>query len=160
MPVAQEAANRTGVLSVNKSMALAALLLSSCSAASEPEINIEHAWARATVAGQPSTAVYLDIENGGGEDRLLSVSTPIGAASIHATTMANGVMRMRPLDDVPVPARSGVALKPGGPHIMVTLLQAPLAAGSTVPLDLKFERSGTVRVAVPVRPGESSGETM
>lgn len=98
-----------------------------------------------------SSAAYFSVANSGGADRLLSVSTPVGDATLHSTAMDNGVMRMRPLDGLDVPANSTVALKPGGTHVMIMGLKQPLAAGSIFPMELKFETSGLRQVKVTVR---------
>jgi copper(I)-binding protein len=142
--------------------ALAALLLVSCTPkkTEPPQISISGAWSRATVAGQASAAAYLTIVNRGGDDKLLKVSTPIGQATLHSTTMDNGVMRMRPLDMLPVPAGSQVELKPGGMHIMIMGVKQPLVAESSFPLTLQFDRSGERGVTVAVRPATSTGGGM
>lgn len=141
--------------------ALAVLLLAACNTqGAAPAIKVTDIWSRAMVAGQTTGAVYMTLSNGGGEDRLVSVATPAGEASIHSTSTENGVMRMRPMHDVPVPANSMVELKPGGTHIMIMGLKAPLAAGSSFPLDLNFEKSGQMKVTVQVRPATAEGAMM
>jgi hypothetical protein len=143
---------------VRTSAALAAILLVSCTPkAAAPVIAVDGAWARATLPGQMSSAIYFTVSNGGGEDRLLSVSTTAGNASLHSTDMDNGVMRMRPLQALEIPANSKVELKPGAMHVMLMGLKAPLATGSTFPLDLRFEKSGDRKVAVTVRPATAEG---
>jgi hypothetical protein len=140
---------------------LGALLVAACNTqAAAPAIKVTDAWSRATVAGQGTGAVYLTVANGGGEDQLMSVSTPAGESSIHSSTTENGVMRMRPLNDLPIPAKSTVELKPGGTHIMIMGLRAPLTAGSSFPLDLKFNKSGQMRVTVQVRQATANGAMM
>ena len=144
-------------------VALAALLLVSCAPkkSQPPEISISGAWSRATVAGQSSAAVYLTVANtGGGDDKLLNVSTPIGQATIHSSTMDNGVMRMRPVREVDIPAHSTVQLKPGGTHIMITGVKQPLIAGTRFPLAVHFDRSGDRRIDADVRPASTAGESM
>jgi len=143
--------------------ALAALLLLSCApkTTDPPQISISGAWSRATAAGQSTAAVYLGIANkGGGDDKLLNASTPIGQATLHSSTMDGGVMRMRPLEGLDIPAQSTVPLKPGGTHIMVTGVKQPLIAGSSFPLALHFERSGKRTVTVSVRPATAEGAGM
>jgi hypothetical protein len=143
------------------SAAFAALLLAACnSQAAPPSIKVTDAWSRATIAGQSTGAVYLTIANGGGNDRLMSVATPAGEASIHSSSTQNGVMRMRPLHELPIPAKSTVELKPGGAHIMIMGLKAPLSAGSSFPLDLKFDKSGQMQVTVEVQPAAANGAMM
>jgi periplasmic copper chaperone A len=142
-----------------RGLALAAfLLLASCNAATEqPDIAVEGAWARAAAEGQTSSAAYFTIRNRGGEDRLLSASSPVGETSIHETSIEDGVMRMRPLESLEIPANSTVALEPHGMHIMLMGLQAPLETGATVPIELTFERAGPRQVEAEVRPATGHG---
>lgn len=136
------------------------ILLASCNSSSPPAISVDDAWARATVGPQGSSAAYFTIRNDGGADALLSVSTPGANASLHSTTMENGVMRMRPLGRLDIPAKSTVALKPGGTHVMLMGLKAPLTAGSTIRLDLKFEHSPDKLVTATVKPATAGGMAM
>lgn len=141
--------------------ALAALLLAACSGElPPPAIEVGDAWARPASAGQSATAVYFRIENLGGEDRLAAIASPAGEAAIHSTSLRDGVMRMRPVDSLDVPEGSTVVFRPGGTHVMLTGLKAPLAAGSTVPIVLRFERSGDRRVTADVRSASATGETL
>lgn len=138
--------------SLKPGAAFAALLLASCGGAGPaPSISIEEPWARAAAPGRSSTAAYFAIANAGGGDRLLSVSSPAGEASLHSTSMDGGVMRMRPVEALDIPAEATVRLEPGGTHVMVTGLKQPLDAGSELQLDLTFERSGDRRVNASVR---------
>lgn len=138
-----------------------ALLLAACNSADKaPAISIDNVWARATVGPQGSSAAYFTIHNAGGADSLLSVSSPGANASLHSTTMDNGVMRMRPLDKLDVPANSAVELKPGGTHVMLMALKAPLVAGSSIRLDLKFEHSPDEQVTATVKPAAAGGAGM
>ena len=144
---------------------VAAVALASCSGGADApaDIKVADAWARATVAGQPSAAVYLTIANGGRDgDRLLGVSTPIARdASLHSSSSEGGVMRMRALPDgLPIPAGATVKLQPSGNHAMLTGLSAPLAKDSSFPLSLRFERSGQTEVQVRVLDPATSGHTM
>jgi copper(I)-binding protein len=131
----------------------AALLLASCKPASAPPaVSVDGVWARATVPGQSGSAAYFTIRNAGGEDKLLTVSSPGADASLHSTSMDNGVMRMRPIEALDIPANGTVELKPGGTHVMLMGLKQPLQAGSALELDLKFEKSGERKVTAEVRP--------
>lgn len=139
----------------------AALLLMSCNPAErKPDIAIDGAWARATLPGQATSSAYFTITNKGGPDVLLSVSSPAGDASLHSTSMANGVMKMRALSSVDVPADSKAELKPGGIHVMIMGVKQPLAAGSSIALDLKFRKTGEMHVEAEVKPASSEGAGM
>lgn len=146
---------------VNRTLALATLLLSCCSpSGSPPELHLTDAWARETVAGQTSTAAYLSIANSGGaRDTLVTVTAPVPAkASLHATSYADGVARMRPLEDgLEIPPGETVALEPGGAHIMVEKLAERLDSGETLQLTLRFLRSGERAIEIPVRSAAAPG---
>ena len=133
----------------------AAMLLASCGQSGSPNIQIANAWARETVAGQSSTAAYLTLTNtGSGDDRLDSVAAaPPAVASLHSSGNSEGVTRMRELGSgLAVPAGSTVELKPGGTHIMIMGLGAPLRTGEILKLRLRFEKSGEKPVDVRVVP--------
>jgi copper(I)-binding protein len=121
------------------------LLLASCGKGGAPDIQIADAWARETVAGQSGTAGYATIANrGSGNDRLVGISAqaPIGAM-LHETTTSGSVSSMRPLTEgLEIPAGETVSLKPGGAHVMISGLTAPLKQGETLKLTFRFERSG------------------
>ena len=137
------------------SIAVAALLLAAPAVAKAPAIKAE-GWAR---AGASSSAAYLTIHNGTRQgDRLLGVSSRAArTVSIHNTVMDGGVMRMRSAGALPLAANGRIAMKPGGMHVMLMGLNAPLRAGTRLPLTLRFERGGNVQVSLPVLPPGSSG---
>jgi copper(I)-binding protein len=114
------------------------------------------AWARATPPGSPVGAIYLTIDNTGGRaDRLLSVTSPrAGSAEVHAIEHDGDLVRMRRVDPLHIAAGERLALAPGGIHVMLMGLTAPLVAGEKVPLVLVFERSGELRLQVVVRPAD------
>lgn len=118
---------------------------------------IEGAFSRATAGASAPGVAYLRIRNtGDAPDRLVGASTSAaGAASLHVTMREGEVMRMRALTGIDVPPGATVALSPDSRlHLMLEGLHAPLRAGATLPLTLRFERAGEVTLAVPVsRPG-------
>lgn len=136
-------------------IAIAAALLTAPAMAKAPAVKVE-GWAR---AGASSSAAYVSIHNGKrSADRLLGVSSPAArSVSIHNTVMDGGVMRMRAAGAVPIAANGRLAMKPGGLHIMLMGLKAPLRPGTRLPLTLRFERAGNVQVNLPVLPPGSSG---
>src|SRR5689334_7323517 len=71
-------------------------------------ITINHPWARATPQGATVGAGYFTLTNTGtAPDRLIGASAAAaGHVELHAMSMVDGVMRMRPVKD-------GVELKPG-----------------------------------------------
>jgi len=116
-------------------------------------VQIENAYTRATVPGQMAAGGFMKIENKGAADQLISASSPVaGEVQLHEMAMDGNVMKMRQVKDIAVPAGGAVELKPGGLHLMFMNIKAPLAAGQTVPVKLKFAKAGEVEVKVPVNP--------
>ena len=119
--------------------------------ASVGSIKIENAYTRATAPGQQVAGGFLKIENKGAADQLISASSPVaGEVQLHEMAMEGNVMKMRQVKDIPVPANGAVELKPGGLHLMFMNIKAPLAAGESVPVKLKFAKAGEVEIKVPV----------
>lgn len=116
-------------------------------------ISIQHPYARATAPGQPTGGAYVRLVNAGAADRLLSASADVSrSVELHEMKMENDVMRMRQVDGIAIPAGQTVELKPGGLHIMMMGLKAPLAAGASFPLTLRFEKAGEVTVQAVIEP--------
>lgn len=120
------------------------------------EVTVSDAWARATAPGQENGSVGLVITSQR-DARLIAVTSPLAAsAEIHTMTMDNGVMKMRQLEDLPLPARQPVTLGPGSDHLMLFGLKNPLKAGDTVTLTLivKFADKSTekINIKAQVRP--------
>jgi copper(I)-binding protein len=116
------------------------------------DLAVQQPWTRA--AGQGATgAGFLSISNrGAAADRLLSATTPAArAVELHTMLRDGDVMRMRAVEAVEIPPGQTVALRPGGLHMMLVGLSRPLREGETVPVTLRFERAGEVRVDLAVQ---------
>jgi len=116
------------------------------------DIRVEHPWARATIGQAKTGAAYMTFVNtGGAPDRLLGATSPMAErAEAHAHTSDGNVMKMHPVQAIEVAPGSPTVLKPGGLHIMLFGLKAPLKAGETFPLTLRFERAGRLTIDVLV----------
>jgi copper(I)-binding protein len=101
----------------------------------------------------PTAVVYMTIgNNGSAADRLLTIESPVAsAAELHASIDSNGVMSMRPLDGIDIPAGGMVMLKPGGFHIMLVGLKHDLRLDDSFAVVLRFERAGAITVQSHVR---------
>ena len=134
--------------------ALFACLLSPAARAEEVSIAITQAWIRATPGGSRVAGGNLAIENTGPvADKLLSASTAAARKiEIHEMAITDGVMTMRPVEGG-LPIRSGTTVKftPGGLHLMMIGLSAPLLRGDKVAVSLKFEKAGTIAVTFDVQ---------
>ena len=130
-------------------------LLAACGQGGEADIEISNAWARPTRGDAPG-AVYVTIENKGGEDdRLVGVMTDHAAmAMVHQTELSNGVARMRMAGEINVPAGDSIEMVPGGTHIMLEGLRTPLRTGDSFQMVLKFRFSDEEKVTVRVAEAE------
>src|SRR5271169_5710985 len=117
------------------------------------DLVITQAWSRATPGGAKIGGGYLTIENkGSAPDRLIGGSADIaGKVEVHEMAMNNGVMTMRPLDKgLTIDPGKTVKLAPGGYHLMMFDLKSPLKQGDALPVTLKFEKAGEVKVSLAV----------
>jgi len=116
-------------------------------------ITVEDAWARASIGAARNGAAYMTVTTTGpAPDRLVAAASPVAeAVELHAHLMEAGVMRMRPVAAIEVHPGEPAVLQPGGLHVMLIGLKAPLAEGGHFPLRLTFERAGVVDVVVAVR---------
>ena len=125
-------------------LAFAVLALVACKPAALPtDPRVEGAWVRPAKAGATSAAYFTVDQQGDADDRLVSVTTDVGDASLHRSSSENGIARMRPIEGgIAVARKATVALRPGGDHVMVMNLNRDLNAGDQVALRLRFEKAG------------------
>ena len=120
-------------------------------AATLGDIAISGAVARASIGSAPTSAAYMTIATAGAVDRLVAAASPAAqAVELHASVQEGGVSKMRRVEAVPVAPDAPAELAPGGHHIMLIGLVAPLEDGTAVPLTLTFEKAGEVTLDVPV----------
>jgi periplasmic copper chaperone A len=116
------------------------------------DLEIDHAWARATPPGASVGGGYVTVRNeGGAADKLIGASSPAAdEVQLHVMSMDNGVMRMRQVQSFKLTAHGELMLKPGGNHLMFLGLKRPLKPGEKVPVKLRFEKAGEVEVQLEV----------
>jgi copper(I)-binding protein len=133
----------------------AACLVLTFAAHAAADVVVNDAWIRGTVPGQQATGAFMQLQSGS-DASLVAVATPAAKiAQIHEMAMEGGVMKMRAVDSLPLPAGKPVALSPGGYHVMLLDLARPLKEGDSVPLSLTFAdktgRRTTQEVVAKVR---------
>jgi periplasmic copper chaperone A len=140
----------------------AAALLVAAQPHSEPApLVVEGAWARASVQGQSGTGAFMRL-TAREPLRLVGVSSPAaGVAEVHEMRMEGDVMRMRAIPALELPVGKPVELKPGGYHLMLMELKAPLKPGTEVAVTLLLRDSRgdprQLELSVPVRIAAPSG---
>ncbi len=115
-------------------------------------ITVSDAWVRATPPGARTAAVYLTLVNGGKADVLLGATTPSAReVQIHTHSHADGMMRMEQLESLELPGEERTVLEPGGDHLMLVGISAPLQAGQAIDLELDFAGNRKLALTIPVR---------
>ena len=136
--------------------AIAIVMLFCAAQAWAENVVVSDASARATAPGQESAAIRFSITSKK-EARLVAIVSPIaGAVEIHSMTHDNGVMKMRAIEFLPLPAGKMVKLGASGNHVMLLNLKNPLKAGESVPLTITVEfadkRKEKLNVSAEVKP--------
>src|SRR5216117_3835744 len=106
---------------MSKTLALfaALLLIVSAAAAQTGSVEVREAWARATPGKAEIGAAYLTLESPV-DDRLTGLSAPIASLTqLHTTVKEGGIMKMRMLPALDLPAGQPIKLEPGAMHIML-----------------------------------------
>ncbi|MFO1193558.1 MAG: copper chaperone PCu(A)C [Rhodoferax sp.] len=131
---------------------LGALLIALTLPAFAQSVDIKNPWVRVAVPGQKATGAFMSITAKDGA-RLVGASSPVaGVAEIHEMKMDGNVMKMRAIEGgLELPAGKTVELKPGGFHVMLMDLKAPLAKDASVALTLVFKDAKGVESKVEVK---------
>lgn len=132
---------------------LLALALPVFAGTAADEMQAVDPWAREVPPVMSTTAGFLTLKNtGNAEHKLISAdSDAAGMVELHTHINNNGVMQMRPVEDIPVAAGGTTALKPGGLHIMLMMLKKPLVAGEHINITLNFEDGSSKQIKAEIR---------
>jgi copper(I)-binding protein len=111
----------------------------------DKNVVVTNAWVRVMPPVQKNTAAYMTIENKTDKEFILkSVATDVaGEVQMHLMEHINGMMKMRKVDEISVPAQNQVELKPGGFHLMLLNLIKPIKEGDVISIVLRFQ-GGTI----------------
>jgi copper(I)-binding protein len=126
-------------------------------------VAVQAPWARASVQGQRTSGAYMTLV---AQEplTLVGASSPVAAsAELHEMKLEGDVMRMRQVDGIALKPREPVQLKPGGFHLMLNGLKAPLAPDTSIPVTLTFRASSgearqlSLQVPVSATPPREAG---
>ena len=112
------------------------------------QVQVEHAWARATAPGAQVAGGYMAIRNNGATaDRLVGASSPAAArVELHVHIKEGEIVKMRQVAAYDVAPKGTFELKPGGAHLMFLNIVRPFKEGERIPVKLKFEKAGEMSV--------------
>lgn len=118
------------------------------------EIVASNAVVRAATPSSVSAAAYLTLENSCAKDDRLTgvVSASAGRVELHSHEIgSDGIAAMKAAGDgFELPAGDVLRLAPGGNHIMLMGFTDRLGDLTELELELHFESSESIRLAVPV----------
>ncbi|MCV6605862.1 MAG: copper chaperone PCu(A)C [Porticoccaceae bacterium] len=123
-----------------KSMVIAVgLLLATMAAAEKSVLRVSDAYVRGMPPGRTVTAAFFEVANNSARDcRLVAAATDIARSTeLHTHIHEAGVMKMRRVPGVDLPAGEQVSFKPGGLHVMLFGVR-PLKDGEVVQMTLEF----------------------
>jgi hypothetical protein len=136
-----------------KRISLFALLFFSITAFAD--VTITNAWVRETKPGQEVGAAYMTLKSPADMQLIKVESQMAGTVEIHEMSMNNGVMKMRMMETLDLPANKVVELAPGGFHLMLFDMKKPFVPGNQVDMLLTFkDKAGKVfkqKITVPVK---------
>ncbi|MBL8311648.1 MAG: copper chaperone PCu(A)C [Burkholderiales bacterium] len=151
-------------LRTSRSFGLLVSVLLGASAAAQ--VTVTEPWVRATVPQQKATGAFMQLK-AEQSMRLVAGKSPVaGVVEIHEMAMENGMMKMRQIPGIEIPAGQTLALKPGSYHVMLMDLKQQVKDGDTVPITLEFvgldNKKHTMEIKAPARPlnampGKASG---
>lgn len=145
-------------------LCLSGLLLSPLSAlaAVTDSISIENGFVREVPPGQPNSAAFMTIKNSDFADhKVVNARSPVAnVVELHTHTHEGGMMKMRQIPDIGLPAGGESVLKPGGLHVMLIDLKQPLKSGDMIPVELEFEDGSRKALSLPVQPVTPMGRMM
>lgn len=140
---------------------LLAVLSLGTSVAFAADISIEQPFARATPPGQPNSAAFMQLSNKGEATALVAAHSSVAnVVELHTHIHDEGVMRMRKIEQIELPAGATTLLEPGGLHVMLIDLKQPLQDGSRIDLTLEYADGSMQQIEVPVQMAMPAGMQM
>ena len=136
-----------------KPLATAVLSVGLCTASFASDISVDSAWARAMPPGAKNSATYLTVHNAASSDRTIVAARADAAerVELHTVISEDGMMKMRQVAAIVVPANGRVTLEPGGFHIMMLGIGVQLKAEQTVAIEVEFADGEVVSFEAPVK---------
>lgn len=120
---------------------------------SDHAVKVHQPFVRLMPPTQPNTGAFMTLENTSAEDRAVvrAESEVSRVVELHTHTMVDGVMQMREIPEIRIPAGQRTELKPGGLHVMLIGLHQPLQEGQEVAITLVFDDQSRQTIHAPVR---------
>ena len=111
-------------------------------------VSVQDPYVRLAPPNAAATGAFMVIRNTGDKDvKVVKADNPVSKATeLHTHLNEGGVMKMRPVPAIEIKAKGEAVLKPGGLHVMMIDLKAPLKEGDSVPITLTFDDGSSKQV--------------
>ena len=116
-------------------------------------VSVADPYVRAVPPGQPNSAAFMQLHNSGTSSHSIkSAESPVAkVVELHTHVHEGGMMKMRQVKQIDIPAHGDTVLQPGGLHVMLIGLKGELKPGDNVAVTLVFEDGSKKLVEAPVR---------
>ena len=121
----------------------APLLLAAC--ADPPPLYVDRAWVKMNPNPKAPSAGYFTVHGGPVPVELRGVMTDRALRiEMHESLESGGMMTMKPVDSVAIPAKTDVTFAPGGKHIMLFGVNPEAVAQGKIPLTFLFSNGDRI----------------
>ena len=129
------------------------LSIASIAAVFGADVEIDGAYARASIPNVPNSAAFFVIKNNSDKDIAITSANSDAAEKneLHTHIKENQMLKMMKIEKLVVPAKSSLELKSGGDHVMLIGLKKELKAGDEISLELSFSDGDKKSIKVPVK---------
>ena len=129
------------------------LSIASIAAVFGADVEIDGAYARASIPNVPNSAAFFVIKNNSDKDIAITSANSDAAQKneLHTHIKENQMLKMMKIEKLVVPAKSSLELKSGGDHVMLMGLKKELKAGDEINLELSFSDGDKKSIKVPVK---------
>lgn len=126
------------------------------------QVSVQDPYVRLAPPNAPATGAFMVIKNNGDKDvKVLKADNPVSRVTeLHTHLNEGGVMKMRPVPSIEIKAKGEAVLKPGGLHVMLIDLKAPMKEGDIVPITLNFDDGSSKQVDAKVQRPTAMGMPM
>lgn len=121
--------------------------------AATAQIDFTNVWVRSTVPSAQVNAGYFTMRNNSSRDLKVArlEAGGFGLVEAHEMVQEDGMMSMRRIDELVIPAQGTLELKPGGKHLMLMKREIPVNEGDEIPLTIYFESGETLELLATVK---------
>ena len=115
-------------------------------------VSVQDPYVRLAPPNAAATGAFMVIRNTGDKDvKVVKADNPVSKATeLHTHLNEGGVMKMRPVPAIEIKAKGEAVLRPGGLHVMMIDLKAPIKEGDSVPITLTFDDGSSKQVDAKV----------